>query len=150
MKCSYGFDPDLQNIDSYKEFKGEISLFVKIKLNSVFSVQNVCGVKLLSRLRLIFSHLNEHKVCHDFKDGTNSMCDCGSAIETLREKYPNTEFFLVHIFLYSDWIRRFTPLISVFSPNTGKYGPEKTPHTDTFHAVKKHYTFCHNASGIKQ
>ena len=24
---------------------------------------------------------------------------------------------------------------SVFSPNTGKYGPEITPHLDTFHAV---------------
>ena len=23
----------------------------------------------------------------------------------------------------------------VFSPNTGKYGPEKTPYLDTFHAV---------------
>ena len=23
----------------------------------------------------------------------------------------------------------------VFSPNVGKYGPEKTPHLDTFHAV---------------
>ena len=23
----------------------------------------------------------------------------------------------------------------VFSPNTGKYGPGKTPHLDTFHAV---------------
>ena len=29
---------------------------------------------------------------------------------TLREKCPNTEFFLVRIFLYSDWIRRFTEL----------------------------------------
>ena len=27
---------------------------------------------------------------------------------TLREKCPNTEFFLVRIFLYSDWIQRFT------------------------------------------
>ena len=27
---------------------------------------------------------------------------------TLREKCPNTELFLVRIFLYSDWIRRFT------------------------------------------
>ena len=25
--------------------------------------------------------------------------------------------------------------ISVFSPNTGKYGPGKTPYLDTFHAV---------------
>ena len=24
----------------------------------------------------------------------------------------------------------------VFSPNTGKYGPEKTPYLDTFHAVQ--------------
>ena len=44
-------------------------------------------------------------------------------------------FFLVRIFLYSDWIRRFTELIPIFSPNTGKYGPEKTPYLDTFHAV---------------
>ena len=28
--------------------------------------------------------------------------------QSLREKCPNTEFFLVRIFLYSDWIRRFT------------------------------------------
>ena len=41
----------------------------------------------------------------------------------LREKCPNTEFFLV----YGE--------ISAFSPNTGKYGPEKTPYLDTFHAV---------------
>ena len=27
----------------------------------------------------------------------------------LREKCPNTEFLMVRIFLYSDWIRRFTP-----------------------------------------
>ena len=26
-------------------------------------------------------------------------------------------------------------LIFVFSPNIGKYGPEKTPYTDTFHTV---------------
>ena len=35
-------------------------------------------------------------------------------------KCPNTEFFLVRIFLYSDY-----GVISVFSPNAGKYGPKK-------------------------
>ena len=64
----------------------------------------------------------------------NSVSDFGRA--TLREKCPNTELFLVHIFLYSDWIRRFMEYISVFSPNTGKYGPEVTPYFDTFHAVQ--------------
>ena len=53
----------------------------------------------------------------------------------LREKFPNTEFFLVRIFPRLDWIRRDTPYLSVLSPNTEKYGPEKTPYLDTFHAV---------------
>ena len=47
----------------------------------------------------------------------------------------NTELFLVRIFLYSDWIRRFTPSISVFSPNKGKHGPEITPYLDNFRDV---------------
>ena len=38
------------------------------------------------------------------------------------EKCPNTEFFS-------------GPYLSVFSPNVGKYGPEKTPYLDTFQAV---------------
>ena len=54
---------------------------------------------------------------------------------TLREKCPNTEFFLVRILSHSDWIRRNTEYLSVFNPNTEKYGPEKTPYLDTFHAV---------------
>ena len=54
---------------------------------------------------------------------------------TLREKCPNTEFFLVRIFPHLDWIWRDTEYLSVFSPTSGKYGPQKTPHLDTFHAV---------------
>ena len=45
---------------------------------------------------------------------------------SLREKRPNTEFF---------W--------SVFSPNAGKYRPEKTPCLDTFHAVNSNVFVDH-------
>ena len=41
---------------------------------------------------------------------------------SLREKCPNTEFFLVQY-------------LTVFGQNTGKYGPEKTPYMDTFHEM---------------
>ena len=50
------------------------------------------------------------------------------------EKCLNTELVLVRTFLYSDCINRIL-YISVFSANTGKYGPEKTPYLGTFHAV---------------
>ena len=56
--------------------------------------------------------------------------------KTMREKCRNTEFFLNRIFSHLDWIRRGTEYLSIFSPNTRKYGPGKTPHLDTFHAVR--------------
>ena len=54
----------------------------------------------------------------------------------MRKKMSKYDVFLVRIFPYSDWIRRFTEQISVFSPNTRRYGSEKTPYFDIFYAVK--------------
>ena len=51
---------------------------------------------------------------------------------TMREKCPNTEFFLVH----KVTIKNANDQISVFSPDIGKSTPEKTPYLDTFHAAK--------------
>ena len=41
---------------------------------------------------------------------------------SLREKCPNKFFFS-------------SPYFPIFSPNAGKYRPEKTPYLDTFHVV---------------
>ena len=82
IKIWNGLDPDLENIDSYKKFKNKISPFIKMKSNStIFSVHDVFGEKPISRLSEI-SHLNKHKVQHNFKNGTDCMCDCGSATDT--------------------------------------------------------------------
>ena len=59
---------------------------------------------------------------------------------TLREKCPNTEFSLVRIFPHSDWIRRDTPYLSVFSPDAGKYRPEKTPYISLYSVRKRENT----------
>ena len=71
------------------------------------------------------------------------LCDNHITDLSLHEKCPNTELFLVRIFPYSDWIRRFTPEISVFSPNTGKYGPEITLYLNTFRVVQQVKRFMH-------
>ena len=67
---------------------------------------------------------------------------------SLREKCPYTEFFLVSIFPHSEWIRRHTEYLSVFSPSVGKYGPGKTPYMDTSRSVcpsmsVMYYRFVH-------
>ena len=55
---------------------------IRTKENSVFEVSDIYGIKLLTRLRLNFSHLNEHKFRHNFNDTINPMYNCGAAAET--------------------------------------------------------------------
>ena len=69
------------------------------KENSLFSVYDLYGVKLLTRLRLPFSHLKEqHKFRHDFGDTVSPMCGCNAEIE-------DTEHILLRCHFYS--IQRF-------------------------------------------
>ena len=52
---------ELRNINSINMFKTCILNFVRLRENSVFEVHDINGLKLLTRLRLDFSNLNEHK-----------------------------------------------------------------------------------------
>ena len=70
----------IRNSKSVSAFKKLIKC--EKKENSIFSIYDPLGVKLLTRLRLQFSHLNEHKFRHGFGDTINAMCACGSEVET--------------------------------------------------------------------
>ena len=63
-------------------FKLSILNFVRPRENSVFAVHGINGLKLLTRLRLNFSHLDEHSHRHTFNDTINPMCSCGKEPET--------------------------------------------------------------------
>ena len=63
------------------------------KENSLFSIYDPLGVKLLTRLRLQFSHLNEHNLRPCFGDTINAMCTSRIEVETI-------EHFLLHCHLY--------------------------------------------------
>ena len=64
------------------------------KENSLFSVYDLYGIKLLTRLRLPFSHLKEHKFRHGFGDTVSPMCGCNAEIE-------DTEHFFLRCHFYS-------------------------------------------------
>ena len=55
----------LRNINSINMFKSSILNFVRRRENLVFAIHDINGLKLLTRLRLDFSHLNEHKFRHN-------------------------------------------------------------------------------------
>ena len=63
--------------------------------------------------------------------GCNFWGNPFSLQKTLRENNQ-----IRRIFPHSDWIRRDTSHLSIFSPSAGKYEPEKSPYLDTFHAVR--------------
>ena len=42
--------------------------------NSTYRIHNLVGIRLLTRLRLGLSHLNEHKFRHNFADCVNPLC----------------------------------------------------------------------------
>ena len=62
-----------------------------------FSVYDPLGVKLLTRLRLQFSHLNEHKFRHDFGVTVSPMCGSNAEIEDIEHFHfysiPRFELF---------------------------------------------------------
>ena len=66
--------------------------FIRPLPNSIFNIHNPLGIKYLTRLRIGFSHLKEHKFRHNFQDSVDPMCSCGSGTETAKHfllHYPN-------------------------------------------------------------
>ena len=57
--------------------------FIRPSPYSIFDIHNPYCIKLLTRLRLGLSHLNEHKFKHGFNDTINPICVCGSGIESI-------------------------------------------------------------------
>ena len=54
--------------------------------------KNGCGHSVLRTQK--FSHLNEHKFCHNFKDSVVPMCDCGKETETAEHFFLRCPFFV--------------------------------------------------------
>ena len=86
---------EIQTIEFAKQFKKTILDFIKPKENSIYGIHDISGLKLLARLRLNFSHLNEHKFRHNFKGTINPMCSCGFEPET-------TDHYLLRCKLYTN------------------------------------------------
>ena len=57
----FNLDDNIRNSESISVFKNRLLLFIHPVQNSVFNIFDTKGLKLLTWLRLGFSHLNEHR-----------------------------------------------------------------------------------------
>ena len=51
----------------------------------VYNIVDPNSLKLLTRLRLGLSHLNEHKFNHNFKECVNPLCPCSLQVESVSQ-----------------------------------------------------------------
>lgn len=81
-------DDEIKNSRSISEFKQKLLQIIKPVTNSMYNISDIDGVRYLTKIRLKFSALNEHKFRHRF-DCINPCCACGEAVE-------DNEHFLLH------------------------------------------------------
>ena len=74
--------------------------FQKRALSFLQNWRKPIGVKYLNRLRRNFSHVNEHKFQHNFRDTVNSLCCCNTETET-------TSYYLLRCHLFSEQRTKF-------------------------------------------
>ena len=81
-------DHDIKNSQSISEFKRKLLAIIRPPKNTVYDVFDIEGIKKLTKLRVNFSVLNEHRFRHNF-DCSSPTCMCGRGIE-------DNKHFLLH------------------------------------------------------
>ena len=84
---------DVRNSESLAAFKRKLISTVRPLKNSKYGVYDIIGVRRMTKLRIEFSPLNEHRFRHNF-DCLSSICACECAIE-------DNQHFLLHCHLFS-------------------------------------------------
>ena len=73
-------DTSICQAPSYSVFRNALLDFMQPTANSTFG-SNVSGLKLLTRLRVGFSHLRQHKFKHNFQGKLNRLFLCSLVAE---------------------------------------------------------------------
>ena len=75
-------DPDVRNAKTYLLLRKILLPFIRPIENSIYSIYDTLGIKLLHRLQLGFGHIREQKSRHNFADTVNLLCSYYLKIES--------------------------------------------------------------------
>ena len=83
----------IRNSESISIFKSKSLSSIHPVQNNIFNIFDPPGLKLLTRLRIYFNHLNEHRFRHNFQECMNRVCFCRLEIE-------DTSHYLLHCHIF--------------------------------------------------
>ena len=86
-------DPDIRSSTSYNLFRNTLLKFIRPVQRKTFHINGSVEIKLLTRLRLGFSHLHEYKFRHGFRDILNPLCSCSIEAETTLHYFLRCHFY---------------------------------------------------------
>ena len=99
---------------SFNIFRANLIKIIRPIPNSVFGIFNPLGLKLITRLRLGLSHLNEHRFKHNFNDCINPLCTCSLDIESTVHYFLHCNYYnSARISLLNDLNSVDRPLLSL-------------------------------------
>ena len=77
----FNLDVSIRNSESISIFKSTLLYFIRLVQDNIFNIFDPQGLKLLTRLRFGFSHLNEHRFRHNFQECMNPVCSCSLKVK---------------------------------------------------------------------
>ena len=86
-------NPEIQRFGCYNIFRKSLLNFIRPYASKVYNINDTIGIKLITRLRLGFSHLREHKFKHNFHDTLNPLCSCSVEVESISQYFLRCHFF---------------------------------------------------------
>ena len=91
-------DIEICNSASLEIFKKHLLNFIRPNSSNVFNINKPLGLKLLTRLRIGFSHLKEQKFKfkRNFQDSVDPLCSCGNDIESTVHFFLHCPNFTTH------------------------------------------------------
>ena len=96
LKDWFNLDASIRNSESIAIFKSRLLSLIRPFQSNVYNIFDPIGLKLLTRLRLGFSHLNEQKFRHDFQECLNPLCLCNFEIDDTTHYLLRCQYFSEH------------------------------------------------------
>lgn len=103
-------DQNFRISDNVSIFERKLLIFARSVPISTFNCHHSEGIKLLTRFRLVLSHLDKHKFKHSSQDAPNPSCYCDNGdIESSSHYFLHCSLYLNKGTAFLDNITRFHP-----------------------------------------
>ena len=106
----FWLDVNIRNSEYISLFKSRLLSFIRPNQSKMFNIFDPVGLKLLTRLGLGLSHLNEHKFLDNFQDCLNPLYSCSLEIE-------ETTYCLLHCQHFSNHRYDLMNTVKLIIPN---------------------------------